>query len=811
MKLKSVHLFFLVFLCSSFCYSQFISGGVIGEFDQSPIEGATVQLLDKDSIIRASSITDRQGHFFIKLTATGYYRISITASGWRNYVSEKIHARATADTLILSVQLSPKKKLLDSVVITTTRAFIEIKPDKRVINVEAMANSAGVNLAELLQQTPAVTLDDQGNISLDGKPGVLIYIDGKPSYIKGSNLLALLKTMSGSTVEQVELISNASSRYDAEGNGGIINIITKKNKKSGFHTDVNSEWIIGRYPMTNNDANFAYVKGRFNLNFAVSYSFWDNFNDINDHFSFRQNNTTLFNHYLIDTSFEHFIVYVPGIRISLDYSLNKGTTMGISGQLNLRRDKSLTHSNSDGLDSNYQFLQNNTSTINRHSRWLNPRLGWYLKKSFETNSQLTMEFDFTSYLDDRNFDLQTSNYDKDANQIGNNVLQKNVLNSVISIVALKTDYSRKISKNTVMESGLKFSSVEYDNNALYFDCDSPTGQWFKDTLLSNRFLYHETVNAAYLRLQAQLSKWNIQVGARGEQTITKGGQNTQMTAFSKTYFGLFPTLFISYKADNKNTWGISLARRLNRPRYQALNPFTVPINNYTFTIGNPNLRPQYSTNIELNYGYKGAVFISAHYTISSGIMGDIGKVMKQPADSTYKLYWTTINLAKNYNVGVSTSYTAHLFKWWQQNLSVVAFNTHYIGILDSISINESRWTLQTNMTNQIILKNGWRTELGAVFYSGRLSGINLSMYPTGMFTLGCSKQLIHKNGVLRIIIRDPAKWYKAKMHLETDRSIQLSERFWNVRSVTLSFTYHFGGSLKSNSISSADEEIQRSN
>ncbi len=487
---------------------------------------------------------------------------------------------------------------------------------------------------------------------------------------------------------------------------------------------------------------------------------------------------------------------------------------------NFRNDNFASHTRADIYDSLENFVQYNAAQSDNRDKWTNFGFNLNFQHKLDTaGTEITADADYVFYNTiGRQF---SNNYLYDANDIlidtkdpsnPNPYLMKGNLPSNIDIYTFKTDFHHPMKKNTTLEAGIKSSYVKTDNDAQYTLFDPSyggTGDWRTDTARSNHFVYTENINAAYINMNKQIKKWGIQVGLRAEQTIADGNQVTQNEQFHRNYTKLFPTSYVSYKSDEKNTFALSYGRRIERPDYQSLNPFQQQLDRYTYQQGNPLLQPQFSHNFELSYNYKGQLNASVNYTTVSDIINDVLITKRLGNDSNYTTFQTSQNIASSENIGLSLSYNKQLVKWWTVNVYGNVFTNHFKGTIDNEDIDVRTTAFNTNMSNQFTFGKGWSGEISGWFNSKQLVSSAILAQPMGTFSFGAGKQVLKNKGTVRLNIRDP--FYITSFRGSTDLAKGLTQIHakWDNRRATLSFTYRFGkannGQPRRRSTASDDE------
>ena len=777
------------------------TGTVTG--NKTKIEAATVSLLKaSDSALVKIAVTDKEGIFSFEKVTKDSFRIRIEAIGFQKYYSAAFSVSGNSYALPL-ITLAASDGVAGGVTVTSKRPLIENKIDKTVVNVDASPTNTGLTALEVLEKSPGVTIDNNDNISLKGKQGVIILIDGKQTYLSGQDLANYLKNLSANQLDQIEIMSQPSAKYDASGNSGIINIKTKKTKTAGFNGNISTSAIFAKYFKNTNSINLNWRKNKINLFANYGYSHWKGFNDLYLYRSSRSSRAADFDRYSDQFTHGRFVGNPQNFKLGADFFATKKTTVGAVVTGNIRDDKFTSESRADIYDSSKTFVQYNSAHSQNKDKWTNLGFNLNFQQKLDTaGTELTADADYVFY---NALGSQFSNNylyspndvlidTKDASNPNPYQLRGN-LPSDIKIYTFKSDFHHPMKKNATLEAGIKFSYVKTDNDAQYTLFDSAyqnNGGWKSDTSRSNHFIYKENINAAYVNLNKQLKKWGVQLGLRAEQTVADGNQMTQHAGFHKNYTKLFPTSYISYKMNDSNTFAISYGRRIERPDYQSLNPFQQQLDRYTYQQGNPLLQPQFSHNIELSYNFKGQLNVSVNYTAISDIINDVLITRKLGNDSNYTTFLTSENIASSHNIGLSVSYNKLLKKWWTINAYANVFNNKFKGVIDNEPINVNTSAANFNVSNQFTWGKGWSGEVSGWFNSRQLVSSAIVMKPMGTFSFGAGKQILKSKGTLRLNIRDPFYITSFRGITDLDKGITLIHNKWDNRRATLTFTYRFG-------------------
>ena len=802
--------FLLLFVAVQNGYSQNSPATVSGNVKAAgkAVEAATVSLLQaSDSSLIKIAITDKNGHFaFEKATAGNRYLVSVDALAFQKYYSSvfSVVAGASQNVSLPDVNLVATVATAgNTVVVTSKRPLIENKIDKTVVNVDASPTNTGLTALEVLEKSPGVTIDNNDNISLKGKQGVTILIDGKPTYLSGQDLANYLKNLSANQLDQIEIMSQPSAKYDASGNSGVINIKTKKTKASGFNGNLSTSAIFGIYFKNTNSLNLNWRKNKVNLFANYGFSRWTNKNELRIDRSLRQSRAVNYDRYSNQVTNGHYVGTPQNFKLGADYFANSKTTFGAVVTGNFRDDNFSSATRADIFDSAKTFVQYNAAQSENKNKWTNLGFNLNFQHKFDSaGTELTADADYVFY--NATGSQFSNNYlyspndvlidTKDASNPNPYLLRGN-LPSTIDIYTFKSDFHHPMKKETTLEAGIKSSYVKTNNDAQYMIYDASSGSetgWKNDTSRSNHFVYKENINAAYVNVQKQVKKWGFQLGLRAEQTIADGNQMTQNASFHKNYTKLFPTSYISYKRNDNNTFSVSYGRRIERPDYESLNPFQEQLDRYTYQQGNPLLQPQFSHNIEMSYNYKGALNVSVNYTSVSDIINDVLITKRLGNDSNYTTFQTSQNIASSQNEGLSVSYNKQLKKWWTLNVYGNLFNNHFKGVIDNENINVNSTSFNTNMSSQFTFSKGWTAEISGWYNAKQLVSSAILAQPMGTFALGAGKQVFNNKGSIRLNIRDP--FYITRFKGKTDMDKGLTEIYnrWDNRRATLTFTYRFG-------------------
>lgn len=664
-------------IASTFVNAQSISGKVT-DSGQKPLDGASVYLM-QDSALVKTALADAGGTFSFNQLKPGKYYLIITMMGFASYKSGLLKP----DTTLLAL-MQPTGKQLKEVVITAQKQFVEQKIDRTVVNVDALISNAGSTAMDVLEKSPGVLVDQSGAISLKGKSGVKIFIDDKPTYLSGADLDNYLRSLSSATIDQIELMSNPPAKYDAAGNGGVINIRLKRSKAKGFNGGINLSYSQGYYGRTNNGLNFTYRDNKVNLFGNFSYNTGNGFSDldINRHF-FTDAGAPDYD--FLQNSFIRRTSKSYNSKIGLDYYVSEKSTIGfvVNGLITpsdvntINKSRFLnTGGNLDStivaLNAQHRNFKNGSANVNyRHQ---------YDKKGRE----LTFDVDYLRYQTNMGQSFDNTGYLPNGDISTHDLLTGN-LPSNINIWSAKTDYTHPLNSGFKLETGLKSSYTKTDNIADYFVTQG--GVTAPDYDKTNHFIYKEQISAGYLNINKDWKRISMQLGFRFENTISDGHQlgNVQKpdSTFKRNYNGIFPTAYIQYKLDSTGSHSINFnyGRRIDRPYYEDLNPFLSPLDKFTYYTGNPFLKPSYTDNLELSHTWKN-ITTTLEY---SNTKDDVNETI-EIVNGIY--YSRPGNLGRIINKGISIDASFDPAKWFNFHFYGRVVNIHtisqfYTGTLDT--------------------------------------------------------------------------------------------------------------------------------
>ena len=760
---------------------------------KKPVAGATISLLQgKDSVEIKTTIANPDGKFLLDDLKNGVvYIITVTSVGYKKYSSTPIVLRQQGVVNLPAIVLSPDNIALKEVNVTANKPYVEQKVDRTVVNVGALVSNTGTNALEVLEKAPGVVVDPAGNISFKGKTGVLIMIDGKPTYLAAANLVAYLRSLPSSSLDQIELMDNPPAKYDAAGNAGLINIKLKRTTVTGFNGAISGSFTQGFYARTNESVNVNYRVNKVNLFASTSYNYNRTFRMLEtdrDYYDANRNPVS----YFTDESYFRPANHNTNLRLGMDYFQSPKTSLGIvfTGVLSRTHDSSPVYSalydKNNKLDSVINTLNTSRNKFTNGGVNLN-----YTHQFGSTKKMFTFDLDYFRY----DYGTQQTFLNNTFGSTGNLILSQTLTDSLpadINIYSAKADYSIPLNKVTKFEMGGKSSYVNTDNTANYFNLINRIST--PDYNLTNRFLYKENINAAYVNFNRSFKRIELQTGLRLENTNGNGHQlgnrSKADSSFTNHYTSLFPTAYFSYKLDSagRNLLVLSYGRRIGRPGYAALNPFTTIVDKFTYFAGNPFLKPQFTDIYKLAYSFKSLFTVALTYNYTTNIFNETLR------KSGNIIISTTGNIGERKNIDLSFNTNLRPAKWMSLNLFAEVYNNHYKGQLFSSYLNQSATTFSFNANSQFTLGRGWLAELGGFYNSRQVNGQFIIM-PSGMLNAGLQKKVLQNKGTIRLNARDIFHTNTSGGVINNIPGTDASFRnYIDSRIVALGFTYTFGKS-----------------
>ncbi len=697
--------------------------------------------------------SNQDGLYEISELKSGNYLLSISMVGYKAKKTEKFSLNS--DLKMPDISIESLTKQLKEVSISGKKPFIEHQIDKTVLNVENSITATGGTALEVLEKAPGVQIDRQSDqIKLNNKTGVLVMIDGKTNFLSGADVTALLSNMSAEQISTIELITNPSSKYDAAGNAGIINIKLKRNKAYGTNGTVSFNGGQGIMPDSPTDLyragvnlNLNHREGKWNIFGNGAMARKSNFNNT------YLNRTTLSNG-LASSLTQNFDRKNKGIgfqgKLGTDYYASDKTVFGVMLDANTVKTKLDNFSKT-----NINAIQNGTSTLSAilqdaysTSPASNLTANFNIKHDFNKNGKsLTFDMDYSGFSNEKEENF-LANYLNAGGNSTNQTSLRNTTDAKINVYAAKTDLTLPLSKSMKIETGLKSSYVVTNNDFLSEQFLS--GVWQNDLGKSNNFVYKENINAAYANFLKEWKMWQIQIGLRVEHTHSNGNSVTDNKEVDRNYLSLFPTTFLNQKISENHNIRYSYSRRVDRPNYQQLNPFVFYMDPLALDQGNPYLKPQFTNNFEINYSYK-----QASLTLGYSDTRDMITQISQQNDETRVINVIRQNLGRFQNFSAGVYVPVKIAKWWSvQNNASIYYSKFEDGNLEGGAYSAGQAAVNLFSSHSFTLPQNFSVEINFWLNTPRVSGVERTTITQYAFNAGIQKSMLNKKLKLRLNMDD---------------------------------------------------------
>jgi iron complex outermembrane recepter protein len=778
--------------------------GYVYNPDNQPAMYSTVVLLNKDSVLVKGAFSQEDGSFVLENITSGNYFVQIRNIEFQTYISNLINVEPGQVIELEPIYLSPAVNQLGEVVVTADRALIEIHPDKMVYNVSASANASGSNGLELLGKAPGVTVDMDNNINLQGKSGVQIFINGRPSRLSGTDLANMLEGMRSDNIESIEIITNPSSRYDAEGTAGIINIIMKKNMNTGFNGNLVSSYSHGNFGRGSLGTTFNYNADKLAFNTSISVTdseHQDDFKVITEQSGFILDNVT------------DGLYYRRGYNFSsgLDYTINEKNSISLDGRVFITDRSGLSVNNTGILDAEdntpIEFLFAQTIEKDPSENYM---LSFNYRYVPGSTSSISTDISFGKYAVNSDTEQPNTYYDQAKDGIIRTFNSRYDTGTSIDILSAMIDYEKKFSFLT-FSTGAKYSFIRTDNSLAFFNFTD--GAPVYDITRSNDFSYEENVAALYFMMSATPNQYlSLNAGIRMENTTSLGILDSEIPTLDdrvdRNYNDFFPNIGISYNNQKNSVISASIGQRINRPNYQSLNPFEYKMSELQSWKGNPFLQPNYITNYQVSYSWKRRLVISNTYSITRDFFANIFITEGERGSIL-----TPRNMDKVTNNGLSITYPVQAFEWWQFNTFFNYNYETYKGDLEGTVIDLSVSKYNFRVQNMLKLPGDVNLELTYYIYSPFIWRGSVEVEGNQGLEVGVRKAFLNRSLIVQLTGNDVLRTNSDYFYTSNYGGIVSDGvRTFDNQRFGFSLTWNFGNQqakARQRSRSAIDEEMRR--
>ena len=765
-------------------------GQVRGQVEEAPgqfVPQANLLLYKQlDSTLVKATVTDEQGRFSLVNLPYDTYYLAVSLLGYQPYRSASILINSDNPVIDLgSIRLVSQARQLGEVRVVGRRPFVEQDADKTVLNVSNSLVSAGGNALDVLSKAPNLTVDPQSNtISLLGKQGVAVLINGKRSYLTEQELTSFLQNLPVNSIDRIEIVTNPPARYESAGSAGLINIILKKDQSQGLNGTYTGGWGIGETVKYSSGLSMNYRSGRLNafgsIDWAVNPLHWQT--------SVQRYVTTRSPRLLLDVDNEAYRkpVSLP-VSAGMDMFLSARTTLGVLLNYQMSRENQTIYNRmyfrTTQLDSLLRI--NNDNRTEATNRLLNLNV----RHVFDTTGR--------GHLGphELNADLDVSRYTRISQDhyAGGYVLPDGIVSQPlyyrgytpnrIDILSVRIDYRRGVSRRWTLETGYKGTHVQTDSDVRFEQQQGDN--WQTESLFSRHFRYDETVHAGYVTLNHTSPVYELRAGLRAEATQSSAFLVTTNETVSRWYVDLFPSLTVSRKL-GKHQLQLALSRRIDRPNYQNLNPNIIFRSPLVFAQGNPFITPQYAQSIQFTHTY-GSLVTSVGY---SATRDAIGSVLTQD-DVTLIQRGTVINMDRFENLNASSSFSLRFTPAWSSVNNVSFYYNRFIFPYLNGIVRNQQMSINVRTTHNLTLPADWLLEVSAFYQSPQAMGL-VRIKSQGQLSIGVQKTFAQKRATLRINWVDIlyTNTYRATLSYKNLNLTQYLQT--ETRQARATFTYRLG-------------------
>lgn len=736
-----------------------------------------------DSSLVTGDVTDEAGRFQINSPKTGNYILKSSAIGFGDIIVPFEVTGSDFKKDFGVIILKEDIQQLNEVKISSLRPTIVNEVDKMVVSVEGTALAAGSSAFDILSKAPGVWIDQDGNVQLNGKAGVHIMIDGRPTYLSAKELQNMLEGMSADNIKNIEIISNPSSRFDAEGTSGVINITLKKNQLTGFNGSVYAGYEFRAMHGYSGGTNVNFKKGKWSsyAHLDMAKRPWRRTSEMKRAFNDGTASTTF-----DQEGQEDVIRYTPSVRLGTDFDINSKNSIGVMMRLSaldgsqtfkttslLRNGDPNSNMRIDAVNNTNYLPQ--TGTFNLH----------FTRKPDSLGTVISADLNYVRLNNDGDADYFNKTYRLENNALVSQELLTSDNPTHYDIYAAKIDLERPIKNIGKLEAGLKASYIESDNKLNFYKVEN--GNKIRDTNRSNHFIYKENIYAGYANFSAKLNdSWSLQAGLRAEHTSSEGHSVTLDTITARDYFDLFPSVFVQQKVSNNYQIGYNYSRRINRPNYESLNPFIYYLDPYTWAQGNPLLKPQYTNSFEIRQTWKNSYNLILDYAISKDYMAEVPEQNNEDKTTVF----SQRNVDDFKNIGATLVAPIQITKSWATSNTLIVAYQQFSTILNELDLQNDQVFFMAQTTHNFILPQNIKMELNAG-YQGPLAHGLYRIESQWWVDLGVKRSFLNEKLDLSLNITDIFRTRQVIGSANIDGNINSFDQYFSAQSFRVNLRYMF--------------------
>ena len=753
----------IILLIPIFTFSQRITGKIT----QVGHQVSYVEILAVKDKFKQTTISDEKGNYSLKLPENGVYQIECIHDGIKVSNAEVVVNGDTKHDFVLE---NKQEKQIEGVIVTAKKRLIERKADRLIFNISNSIASQGMDGVEALSNTPQIKVDENTGISMVGKSGIAVMINERMLNLSGTELINYLKSLRSENIEKIEVITAPPAKYEAQGNSGLINIVLKKNQNLGWNGSLTTSLLQTTYAGFSNSASVNYQNEK--LRSSLKLRQYDSQKHSYENYKIVGSDG------LASSDDRRDFWKGAGVNFSLDYEINKKSSVGFVYDYGFG-DSGMDITNTSDYFQNGNYT-NTLSTYAEHrtENKQNTISAYYDIKFGKLNNKLSITGNYFSNTPKSNIDFTT------ADNSGDSFVVKTPSELNYKIYSGQADLTLPFTFAKT-EAGIKLTN--FDNNSDIKYQNLTDGNYITDPLRSNLFKYNEKNYAAYVSMEKQLTeKWSVKAGLRYEYSMVNGNSVSSDQSTKNSYGNFFPTAYLTYKANENNTFNLNYSKRINRPGFRAINPFRWYTNINSYYSGNPSLNPSINHNFELSYLYKGKFSVSAYFQRELDAFGQL--VILEGENKTSNFY----NFFNKNSTGISLSYSDTFFKFWEANYSA-DFSYMKTQVFATDAASRKGNSTSFNIQNNFSLNKDKTIQFFMNYWFRLPSSLgNTYSYYVGNFTSGLKLNMMNKDLQMNVYVSDIFRQAKSHGEIYYQDSTHSFDNYYDGRSLTVSLTYNFG-------------------
>jgi hypothetical protein len=760
-----------------------ISGQVAdGQGEFLPFVNVALVEAESGSLL-TGAVTGEDGKFLIESARSGKVQLVISSIGFETFKSESFEIKPGISKDFGTISILEEAGNLSEVTVRATRPEIIIEADKTTINIEGTVMAEGNNALDVISRSPGVYVDENNNINLNGRPGVTVMINDRQTYMSASDLSNFLRAMPAENIKSIEIINNPTSRFDAEGGAGIINIRLKKNNIDGMFGSVQLGGMYNGIYGPNAGLSLNVKKGKWTNNASLNYNEFNFLNELEINRNFQlEEGISKFDQDSRIRMINKSLFFNGGS----DYEINKNHSVGIAIQASEyngeNTGEAITEIDNPGTDNLFFLKSHNDNNSSNRRIFGNFH---YVGLLDSMGTKLTSDFDYTKMISSSTSLLSNDFWmnDNEDQSARDYILTLNDMD--YNIFTAKVDFIKPFGKGRVLESGLKGSWVHSDNN---LDLSKAVEEEpFQPDPNSNRFIYEENVLAAYASYKGNFSeKVSFQAGLRSEYSEIKGTSVTLDSLNSQKYLDFFPSVFVQQKVSENYQIIYNANRRITRPNYRLLNPFIYYIDPLTTEQGNPGLRPQYAHNLEMNHVFKGSYQLSLGYSLTNDVFQQI--FTQDEESRTTTTYTANLDKAQTWNLRAIVP--VEIKSWWTMNNMVQLTNSQWKSMIGDALLDVSQTSFTIRSQNTLNLPKGFKAEVMGMYVGPSQYG-QASIKGFAWVDAGITKNFLNDKLTLTVNGTDLLRSQIIRANVQFDTIDTQFQQYRNTQGVRFTLRYKF--------------------